>query len=80
MSNRSDDGVLELFFRMPWWVDVVLAGLIDLVAEFILPNLRLPGIFMADAAKGLIPWVRIIAVLALAMAPLAYWRERKARK
>jgi len=80
MSRRRDDNILELFFILPWYVDIALAALIYMAAEFILPNWKLDVPFLTEAPKALSPFAKLIALMPLMMAPLSYWRERKAQK
>ena len=79
LENGPQEGELELLLdelgRAPWWVGVVVAVVVYIGLDKVLPALA--GGPVVDAISGLAVWVAAIFLLPAAVSAFRVWRGRR---
>ncbi|WP_139558172.1 restriction endonuclease [Methylotetracoccus oryzae] len=70
----------ESLIRLPWWVSVLIAGIIYTILKYGLPSAAGNNPILAGLARALAPNAHWIALLFLLMAPASFLRSFERRK
>jgi restriction system protein len=66
-----DESILNLLVECPWWVSVLVFGIVFLGLRFILPSIDFGGMAANSFAKGLSSAAPLVAIVLLLPAPIA---------
>src|SRR4030042_1834304 len=68
---RSDESMLNLLVKYPWWVSVLVSGVAFISLKFILRSIDFGSTAANSFAKGLSGGASIVALVLLLPAPIA---------
>ena len=68
---RSDESMLNLLVKYPWWVSVLVSGVAFISLKFILPSINFGSMAANSFAKGVSGGAPIVALVLLLPAPIA---------
>jgi restriction system protein len=78
--RRRNESILDLLVDLPWWVSVLVAGLVYAALKYWLPVHPLGNMYLAALAKGLEPLAGYAGLFFLIPAPLSLLRSRHRRR
>jgi len=77
---RKNEGVLDLLVLMPWWVSVIISGLVYVGLKYVAPSFTVDNMFLQPMLKALPNIALLVAVVLLVPAPISAfnaWRKSK---
>ena len=77
---RRNKNLLYVLMRLPWWVSVIVAGVVYLLLGFIVPSLSSDSIFLQSIGMMFQSIAPIFALIFLLPAPIAAWNSYQKRK
>jgi restriction system protein len=77
---RKNESLPNLLIRLPWWISIVLAGLVLIVSHFVIPNISFENPFLKGFALGapnLGAFVAFALCVISLMSAIESWRKRR---
>lgn len=78
--RRRNESILDILVDLPWWVSVLVAGLVYAALKYWLPIHSLGNMYLDALAKGLEPLAGYAGLFFLIPAPLSLLRSRHRRR
>jgi restriction system protein len=78
--RRRNESILDILVDLPWWVSVLVAGLVYAALKYWLPIHPLGNMYLDALAKGLEPLAGYAGLFFLIPAPLSLLRSRHRRR
>ena len=78
MAKRTEN-ILDLLSQCPWWVSVVLSGIVYVALRFIVPTIEFKGSFLKGLA-GAAPTLALpLGVTLVIPAPIAFFNSLRTK-
>jgi len=80
MGTRKRENIFDVLLTLPWWASLVAAVVVFILFKYLVPAMVLGDRFLGMLAGGLKRAAPYIAILLLAIAPVAYLRRLLRRR
>jgi len=71
MARKREEGIFELLAQLPWWISVIVAGLVYAFLAWMLPTLAGQSVFLKGPVQGLSTNAWLFAALFLLPIPFS---------
>lgn len=72
--------ILDMLTTVPWWVSVILSGIVYLLVAFVLPMWESDNLFLQAIIKGVPPFAPYVALIFLLPAPVSIFKRWQKRR
>ena len=80
MGRSRQENILHDLVGLPWWVSLVVAGVVFVLMRYVAPALTFGNPFVGVFAGGAKAAAPYIAIMLAAVAPVAYFRQLSRRR
>jgi hypothetical protein len=77
---RRNNTILDLVFRLPWWMSVLIALFAYGGLKYVIPSLRTENIFLSRLGEIGPTFAPLVALLFLLPAPFSLYRDKEKQK
>lgn len=77
---RRNNAVLDLLFRLPWWISVLIAVFAYGGLKYVIPSLRTENVFLNRLGEVGPTFAPLVALLFLLPAPFSLYRDEEQQK
>ena len=77
---RKNESILNLFVGAPWWVSVVLSGVVFVILRYIFPGISGDNLVLKSVARAapiVAPWAALFFLIPAPISAYNSWRKRK---
>jgi len=77
---RKNESILNLLVGAPWWVSVVLSGVVFVILRYIFPGISGDNLVLKSVARAapiVAPWAALVLLLPAPVSAYRSWRKRK---